>query len=194
MSCSGWAGGGFIQGYNAQNVTSSDGLIIATTLTQDTDMAWFTPMMDAAAGAAGLIAAHRPGAGPGGIGLVLADAGYCSQANLTGAGPDRLIATGKRRDLPEGGRGGGAGWGGDAIAEMRGKLKTGAGRAAYRQRGHIAETPHGYIKHTLGLRQLSVRGKNKAAAEWIFTAALHNLLKAITSGHLTHQTLATPAS
>ena len=29
-------GGGFIQGYNAQNVTSEDGLIIATELTQDT--------------------------------------------------------------------------------------------------------------------------------------------------------------
>ena len=39
-------GGGFIQGYNAQNVTSEDGLIIATELTDDpTDMAWFEPMM-----------------------------------------------------------------------------------------------------------------------------------------------------
>ena len=35
----------------------------------------------------------------GGIGLALADAGYCSEANLTCAGPDRLIATGKLRDL-----------------------------------------------------------------------------------------------
>src|SRR6516162_9374195 len=34
-------GGGFLQGYNAQNVTSEDGLIIATELTDDTtDMAW----------------------------------------------------------------------------------------------------------------------------------------------------------
>ena len=29
-------GGGFLQGYNAQNVTSEDGLIIATELTYDT--------------------------------------------------------------------------------------------------------------------------------------------------------------
>ena len=39
-------GGGFIQGYNTQNMTSEDGLIIATELTGDpTDMAWFEPMM-----------------------------------------------------------------------------------------------------------------------------------------------------
>ena len=38
--------GGFIQGYNAQNVTSSDGLIIATEVSADpTDMAWFEPML-----------------------------------------------------------------------------------------------------------------------------------------------------
>ena len=32
-------------------------------------------------------------------GIVLADAGYLSQANLTCPGPDRLIATGTRRGL-----------------------------------------------------------------------------------------------
>src|SRR5690348_1107488 len=38
-------GGGFTQGYNAENVTSEDGLIIATELTDDpVDMAWFEPM------------------------------------------------------------------------------------------------------------------------------------------------------
>src|SRR5690348_13249871 len=38
-------GGGFIQGYNTQNVTSEDELIIATELTDDpADMAWFEPM------------------------------------------------------------------------------------------------------------------------------------------------------
>ena len=46
-------GGGFIQGYNAQNVASHDGLIIATELTQDpTDFAWFEPMLRRAEDAA----------------------------------------------------------------------------------------------------------------------------------------------
>jgi transposase len=194
-------GGGFLQGYNTQNVTSSDGLIIATELTTDTsDIAWFAPMMAAAADAAALIAAHRPAspgdAAGGGIGLVLADAGYCSNASLTCEGPDRLIAVGKRRDLEKAARDRGEAdtSGGDpAIAAMREKLKAPAGITAYRQRGHIAETPHGNIKHNMGLRQLSVRGKTRATAEWTFTAAIHNLFKAITGGHLTSQALTAQA-
>jgi len=93
--------GGFIQGYNAQNMTSTDGLVIATELTDDpVDCGWFEPMLARARDAAALIAAHRPAASPGqepggqdggGIGLMLADAGYCSEHNLTLEGPDRLI-------------------------------------------------------------------------------------------------------
>jgi len=201
-------GGGFIQGYNAQNVTSQDGLVIATELTDDTtDMAWFEPMMRAAEAAAALIDAHRPAPDPGsgdgggepaggGIGQALADAGYCSAANLTCDGPDRLIAVGKRRDLEKAARGQDTGQdrGGEAVQAMRERLKTDDGITAYRQRGHIAETPHGHIKHNMGIRQLSMRGKAKAAAEWAFICAVHNLFKALTAGHLTHQALAALAS
>jgi transposase len=204
-------GGGFIQGYNAQNVTSKDGLVIATELTDDpTDCQAFEPMMRAAEDAAALIAAHRPAPDPGNgdsgggqaggpheeIGLALADAGYCSEANLTCPGPDRLIAVGKQRDLEKAARGQDTGgdWGGQAVRAMRDRLKTEAGIEAYRQRGHIAETPHGHIKHNIGIRQLSVRGKTKASAEWTFICAVHNLFKAITTGHLTPQALAALAS
>ena len=200
-------GGGFGQCYNAQNVTSEDELIIATELTDDpTDMAWFEAMMRAAQQAAALIEARRPAPDPGsgdgssghagGIGQALADAGYCSEANLTCPGPDRLIAVGKRRDLEQAARGQDTGgdWGGQAVQAMRERLKTDDGIAAYRQRGHIAETPHGHIKHNMGLRQLSVRGKAKASAEWTFICAVHNLFKALSTGHLTLQALATLAS
>jgi Transposase DDE domain len=224
-------GGGFIQGYNPQNVTSEDKLIIATELTGDTtDMAWFAPMMAAAEDAAGLITAHRaaaghpagdgdttadgdsqgtssgPDAGPGYrppppedpaaqtawlIKLFLSDAGYCSENNINAPGPPRLIATGKRRDLEKAARDSddAVPWASEALAAMAALLATPEGIAAYRQRGHIAETPHGNIKHNMAFRQLSVRGKPKAAAEWAFAAAVHNLLKAITSGHLTTQAL-----
>src|SRR3984957_9919806 len=193
-------GGGFIQGYNTQNLTSQDGLIIATELPGDqADCPSFEPMLAKGQEAAVLIAAHRPAAGQDGgsqdqdgIGQVLADAGYCSEANLTCPGPDRLIATGKGRDLEKAARdpdGDGPGWGGPAIQAMRERLKTPEGIAAYRQRGHIAETPHGHIKHNMGLRQLSVRGKRKASAEWTFAAPVHNLFKAISAGHLTSQAL-----
>lgn len=192
-------GGGFIQGYNAQVITSEDGLILATTLTQDTtDTAWFAPMLEQAQAAAALIAGCRP---PGStrsdqIGLVLADAGYLSEHNLTCDGPDRIIAVGKRRDLEKAARGqtrAGHGHAGPATTAMAERLKTPEAITAYRHRGHIAETPHAHIKHNMGIRQLSMRGKPKATAEWTFTAAVHNLLKAITTGHLTSHALATLA-
>jgi hypothetical protein len=189
-------GGGFCQGCNAQNVTSEDGLIIATELTNDpVDPAWFEPMLHQAQQAAALIAAGRPatsGGGTGGIGLILAGAGYCSEHNLTIAGPDRLIAIGKQRDLGKAARGqqrAGRQRAGPATTAMAERLKTEDGITAYRQRGHIAETPHGHIKHNMRFRQLSVRGKTKTAAEWAFACAVHNLLKAITSDHLTSQSL-----
>jgi transposase len=201
-------GGGFIQGYNTQNVTSEDGLVIATGLTDDpAGMAWFEPMTGAAEDAAALIDAHRPAASPGqdspgqeraggGIELALADAGYCSEASLTCPGPDRLIATGKHRDLGKAARGGDTGGdrGGQAVQAMRERLKTPGGIEACRQRGHIAETPHGHIKHNMGLRQLPVRGKPGAGAERTFICAVHNLFKAITTSHLTPQALAALAS
>jgi hypothetical protein len=182
-------GGGFIQGYNAQNVASSDGLIIATRLTNDTtDTRWYEPMIRDAA------AAVTAAADSAQIGLVLADAGYLSEHNLTCDGPDRLIATGKRRDLERRARqatGTGAGHApGGVIAAMAARLATEEGIAAYRQRGRIAETPHGRIKHNMRLRQLSVRGIRKAAGEWTFACAVHNLMMAITSGHLTPWALA----
>jgi transposase len=219
-------GGGFIQGYNAQNVVSEDGLIIATTLTRDTsDVAWLTPMMEAAQTAAALITARQPEGGrdsdrdhdsgepwrqagyqppgdagyAGPIGLLLADAGYCSETNIAAPGPARLIATGKRRTLEKAAR--------DSTGErtrsgphtnaMAALLQTGDGITAYRHRGHISETPHGDIKHNKRFRQFSLRGLAKTSSEWQFTAATANLFKAITSGHLTHtalDNLADPAS
>jgi Transposase DDE domain len=77
---------------------------------------------------------------------------------------------------------------------MAARLATEEGITAYRQRGHIAETPHGHIKHNMRFRQLTMRGKSKAAAEWRFTCTVHNLLKTITTSHLTPATLASLAT
>jgi transposase len=125
------------------------------------------------------------------ISLFLADAGYCSEDNINTPGPPRLIATGKLRDLEKAARTSDdtMPWASPALTAMASLLQTEDGITAYRQRGHIAETPHGHIKHNMRFRQLSVRGKTKAAAEWKFTAAVQNLFKAISSGHLTTETL-----
>jgi transposase len=180
-------GGGFIQGYNAQAVHSADGLCLAATVTaQTTDYASFEPMMAQAEAAAGLLRSaargplHRKRAK---IGIMLADAGYLSARNLTLAGPDRLIAVGKRRDLeqassdhPAGGRGG------EAAAAMAARLATSQGKAAYRRRGPIAEGPFGDIKHNRGFRRFSLRGLQKVTSEWAFQNTVTNLLKIHATG------------
>jgi transposase len=190
-------GGGFIQGYNTQNLASSDGLIIATRLTADpADTAWFKPMLADGLAAADLITAARPARDQdedtsAGIGLILADAGYLSEDNLLLKGPDRLIATGKRRDLEKRAAGQAAArWHSPVITAMARRLATPAAISAYRQRGHIAETPHGNIKHNQGFRQFSVRGTPRVTAEWLLTCTVHNLFKAISSGTLTTAALA----
>ena len=194
-------GGGFIQGYNPQNVVSADGLIIATALTaSQTDAQWLEPMLARAQNAAALIAAARPGDRDSQIGLLLADAGYLSEHNLQLPGPDRLIATGRRRDIDKLAAGqdpaGQAGltWHSPAITQTAARLATSDGIAAYRQRGHIAETPHGNLKHNKGFRQFSVRGIPRVTAEWMLVTAATNLFKAISTGNLTPAALASLSS
>jgi len=81
---------GFIQGYNCQAAVSENQVVIACGLTQETgDVGQYEAMVTAARAALDRIGVHDP------IGLVLADAGYCSEANLTVEGPPRLIATQK---------------------------------------------------------------------------------------------------
>lgn len=183
-------GGGWIQGYNCQAVTSSDGLIIATAVGNNlNDATAFTATMNKAVAAAAHIDAHRsvPPENPG-IGVLLADAGYLSADNLTEPGPDRLIAVGKSHDLataaeqhpaqgpppPEA----------TPVEAMAHRLRTPEGHALYKQRSHIAETPFAQAKHNLGFRHFTGCGINRAAAEFSFHAIVHNLLKAINTGRL----------
>ena len=167
-------GGGWLQGYNAQAVTTSDGVILAVTVSNSSsDTTAFGPTLTAATQMAA-----RIGAGP--IGLVLADAGYLSIENLTCPGPDRLIAVGSRRDLERRAAGDDRDLPAESapeIAAMRDRLATPEGIAAYRQRGQIAETTFGHGKHNLGFRRFSGTGTPRAKAEWTFHAAVHNISK-----------------
>ncbi|MGH3596757.1 MAG: transposase [Mycobacterium sp.] len=184
-------GGGWLQGYNCQAVTSSDGMIIATSVDNNpSDVIAFTEMMDKAVAAAGLIEAHQPAnPQPTGIGVLLADAGYLSRDNLTAPGPDRLIAVGTHRALAAAARSkptqGPPPAGTTPIEAMAHRLRTPDGHALYTRRGHIAETPFAHAKHNLGFRRFTSRGIDRAAAEFSFHALVHNLLKAIGTGRLT---------
>jgi transposase len=134
---------------------------------------------------------------PDGIGTLVMDAGYLSEDNLTAQGPDRLIATGKRHNMEKAARTTPAD---DTppeaddtgpIAQMAQRLRTPDGIATYRQRGHIAETPHGHIKHNMGIRTLTRRGLHRATAEWKFICATYNLNRLIHTLQQTGQPLPT---
>lgn len=189
-------GGGWVQGYNCQAVTSGDGLMIATGVGDNpADATAFTDMLDKAVAAAAIIDAHRPadpdtpGSTPAGIGVLLADAGYLSEANLSAPGPDRLIATGKSRAVKHG-VGARVELAEDATEtqKMAHRLTDPVTHKVYKQRSHIAETPFAQAKHNLGFRRFTSRGKARATAEFAFHALVHNLMKAINTGQLTPAT------
>ena len=55
------------------------------------------------------------------------------------------------------------------------KLKTDIGQAIYRLRKSTVEPVIGIIKETLGFRQFSLRGLDKAAGEWTLVCLAFNL-------------------
>jgi hypothetical protein len=184
-------GGGWLQGYNCQAVTTADGLIVATGVgTSPVDNQYYRHMIDEAMQAAHLIIDHRPGptstdeSTAEAIGMVLADAGYCTAENLTAPGPDRLIATGKSRDVHHAATDhpaqGPPPQHLDPIAAMAHRLRTTEGITRYALRSHIAETPFGHAKHNLGFRRFTSRGLDRARSEWAFHAMVHNIAKILT--------------
>jgi len=51
--------------------------------------------------------------------------------------------------------------------EVAARLKTESGKKAYARRAHLAETPNGYIKQVIRLRQFLLRGLDKVRTEWL---------------------------
>lgn len=120
---------------------------------------------------------------------LLADAGYFSEHNVFIAaehGLDAHIATGRfkhseppapapRGPVPK-----------DATPKQRmaRKLKKKAGAALYARRKTIVEPVFGQMDTVQDARQLRVRGKPAARAQWRFNCAVHNLLKLHRNGGL----------
>ena len=59
------------------------------------------------------------------------------------------------------------------------RLKTESGKKTYARRAHLAETPNGFIKDVLGLRQFLLRGLDKVRTEWLWACAAFNIRKLI---------------
>jgi IS5 family transposase len=111
-----------------------------------------------------------------------ADAGYFSEENIkrtTAHGLDPHIATGrfKHSEPPPPARRGPVGKNATAKQRMARKLKTKEGHAVYARRKAIVEPVFGQMQTVQGARQLLLRGKAAARAQWRFQCAIHNLLK-----------------
>ncbi len=189
---------GWVQGYNAQLAVTDDQIIVAIKLVQTpVDTEQFVPMMTATQKAADLIISNRPttkvrgkAPEPERLGVLVADAGYLSTANLTADGPDRLIALGKRREQDQQAREhptrGAPPPEASPQEKMGHRLRTPEGIALYKRRGVTVEPVNGHLKDRIGLRRFSRRGLSAASSELHLAAAVANLLKIYRYQALTH--------
>jgi transposase len=110
------------------------------------------------------------------IGVLVEDAGYHSEANLTAPGPDRLIADAKTRDLARREPAQGPPPADAAPLQANAhRLATPEGRAAYKRRAPDVEGLHASLKDDGGLRRFSLRGLHNATSEFLFAGLAHNL-------------------
>lgn len=165
---------GWLQGFNAQAAVNDNGIVVAADVTRDgVDFAQCEPMIAATQqnlDAAGVTEA---------VGIMLFDAGYLSEANISAAGPPRLIATGKawklRRRHPTSGP---PPAGSSPVEAMEHQLRTPEGAALYAKRQHTVEPVFGTIKEARGYRRFTRRGLAAVQAEWQLITAAHNIVKA----------------
>jgi hypothetical protein len=160
------SGGGFEQCYNAQaGVDATTMLVVATGLTQaPNDKQQVAPMIKT-------LQEQAPALGH--ATTLIADTGYCSEANITACGQAKLeplIALARQDHHPH--------WSerftepqpltADAtlMQTMAHRLATKAGRASYALRKQTVEPVFGIIKSVMGFRQFSLRGLNKVSGEW----------------------------
>jgi transposase len=180
------ADGAYHQCFNGQAVVDSTAqVIVACELSDEApDARQLAPALAQLAGNLAAIGAELPDGA-----TLSADAGYFSEDNVVitvGYGLDPYIATGRfkhsepqppapRGPMPKGAT---------PKQRMARKLKTKKGRAVYARRKAIVEPVFGQIDTVQDGRQLLLRGKPAARAQWRFHCAVHNLLKLHRAGGL----------
>ena len=183
--------GGWVQGFNAQAVATSAQIVVcAEVVAETTDVGQFEPLLRQTT-----VNLKQAGVAPA-LGVVVADAGYCSAANI-GLEPNPaadveseegsvsldvgmlLIATAKNHkiggiteiDLDD------ASDAQKARHLMETRLADPELRAVYRQRGPTIEGVFADTKHNRGITRFSRRGLKACAAEWKLIHIAANIRK-----------------
>jgi len=163
---------GFVQAYNVQVAVDELQLIVGQSVTQETnDKQQLLPMITTIAQQSGDTPTQ-----------LLADAGYCSDANVTAIADTTIDAYISTRKQKHGERPGPCPRGplpktATIVDRMSRKLHTKAGAAVYAARKGIVEPVIGQIKQARGFRQFLLRGFEKVQGEWSLVCTTHNILK-----------------
>jgi len=162
---------GFIQGYNAHAaVDAAHQVIVAQGLTnQASDAPQLEPMLASIKANTGRQAQE-----------LSADAGYCSEQNLTALHRRHIrgyVATGRQRHGTSSATGACKTVPGTRVHAMKVRLKRAGYRSRYRLRKQVVEPVFGQIKHARGFRQFLLRGQSQVAGEWRLVCSAHNVLK-----------------
>jgi hypothetical protein len=162
------AGGGFDYCYNAQTAVDEAAhiIVVAEVVNTSSDVHQLPMVLEAVQANVGQQAQQ-----------VLADAGYRSEAvmaELAQKLPQTELVIALGREGKEQAKPTDAQRYPHTVA-MQAKFQTEQGKVAYRKRKWIAEPPNGWIKSVLGFRQFSMRGLEKAQAEFKLVCLALNL-------------------
>jgi hypothetical protein len=169
------SGGGFEQSYNAQASVDTETMLVVTAHVSQAcnDKREVKPTIQAIVALPKVL---------GQVQSLIADNGYCSQANAQAcldAGIAPLLAIKREShhmpvlerfaaDMP-------APETTDPFTRMAHQLGTQAGRALYKLRKQTVEPVFGIIKRVMGWRQMSMRGLDKASGEWNLVTMAWNI-------------------
>jgi transposase len=180
------ADGAFHQCFNGQAIVDSTAqvIVVAELSDQAPDARQLQPALDQLDENLRAIDARLPDGA-----ALLADAGYFSEDNVritSEHGLDPHLATGrfKHSEPPAPAPRGPIPRHATPKQKMARKLKTKQGAAAYARRKTIVEPVFGQMDTVQDARQLLLRGKAAARAQWRFNCAVHNLLKLHRNGGL----------
>jgi transposase len=163
---------GFVQAYNAQVAVDELQLIVGQAVTQETnDKKQLLPMITTIEQQSGDTPTQ-----------LLADAGYCSDENLSAIADTTIDSYISTRKQKHGERPGPCPRGplpkaATIVDRMSRKLHAKAGAAVYAARKGIVEPVIGQIKHARGFRQFLLRGFENVQGEWSLVCTTHNILK-----------------